>query len=291
MIATVVVDLFLFGLRYMVSFSLDRAYWPVTVLDFLREDKDYFRVITVDLFENMGMVHRESNMTGYGPNSLVWYRDYIDRSQGRKIDVPCALNFSPMFNLLNVKYVLMSPGYRANEKYFPLKVETPSMRVYLNGNFLPRTRLVHAMRIVPEKEVLGELLSPSFDPRGSVVLEDGDCPAPEGGAGAPGGEDARIESCSPNRVVVRARASGSAYLILADTWYPGWKAFVDGKEAKIYRANYVQRAVYLGPGEHTVEFTYFPFTFKIGLGISVAALCGVVFAARCYRGRPFSQVN
>lgn len=282
MIATVVVDLFLFGLRYTVSFSLKQAYWPEMVLDFLREERDPFRVLTVDLLENMGMVQHVSNMTGYGPNSVAWYRDYIDRSQGRKIDVPNALNFSPLFNLLNVKYVLMSRAYSANEGYFPLKVKTSSMRVYLNKRSLPRARLVHAMEIMPVEEILGELLSPSFDPQRSVILEDGDCPAPEEGVGAPASEDALIDSYSPNRVMVRAKTAANAYLILADTWYPGWRAFVDGKETEIYRANYVQRAVYLGPGEHVVEFVYFPLTFKIGLGISVAALCGVIIAAMRY---------
>lgn len=246
MILVVVVDLFVFGLRYMVSFPLQRAYWPGIVTDFLREDKDYYRVLTVGLSDNMGMVHHVSNVTGYGPNSVTWYLDYIDHSQGMKGYAAGTLNFSPLFNLMNVKYILMSHAYKANEKYFPLRVETPVMRVYLNERYLPRAYLVHDMKIIPEKEeIFRELLSPSFDPRTSAILEDADSPSPLSGPDIQKVEDARIESYAANRVVVRARASGNAYLILADTWYPGWKARVDGKETKIYRANYLQRAVYL----------------------------------------------
>jgi len=277
MILVVVVDLFVFGLRYMVSFPLQRAYWPRIVTDFLCEDKDYYRILTVDLFENMGMVHHVSNLTGYGPNSVTWYLDYIDQSQGMKEYTAGTLNFSPLFNLLNVKYILMSRAYRANEKYFPLKVKTPAMRVYFNEHFLPRAYLVHDMKIIPEKEeIFRELLSPSYDPRRSVILEDSDCPLAEDSPDVPGVEYARIESYSPNKVVVRAQVSGSAYLILADTWYPGWKALVDGRETKIYRANYIQRAVYLEPGAHAIEFVYSPASFKLGLGVSLATLAALI---------------
>jgi uncharacterized membrane protein YfhO len=53
-------------------------------------------------------------------------------------------------------------------------------------------------------------------------------------------------------------------LVLSDTFYPGWKAFVDGKEEKILRANYNFRAVPLTAGTHRVEFVYDPLSFKLG---------------------------
>jgi uncharacterized membrane protein YfhO len=53
-----------------------------------------------------------------------------------------------------------------------------------------------------------------------------------------------------------------------DSYFPGWTVTVDGKEEKILRANHYYRAVRLGPGEHTLEFDYFPEGFKEGLIIS-----------------------
>jgi uncharacterized membrane protein YfhO len=51
---------------------------------------------------------------------------------------------------------------------------------------------------------------------------------------------------------------------------------VDGKENKIYRANYVLRAVFVPSGKHTVEFKYDPWSFKIGAIISLLTLIVLV---------------
>ena len=54
---------------------------------------------------------------------------------------------------------------------------------------------------------------------------------------------------------MNVRTSQSGYLVLADTWYPGWKAQVDGLDASLLRANLMFRAVHLEAGEHVVRFT------------------------------------
>jgi len=276
----VVVDLFAFGLRYLVAYPLTRAYWPEKVVDFLRADKDYYRIFTTGgLLTNTGMAYRVSNVTGYNPNYIAWYKDYVDFSQGREETNLDYLSFSRLLHLLNVKYIILPRGYRPMGDLFTLKMEQQMLSVYLNKDSLPRAYLAHDMMIMREKEsILRELMSPFFDPLRSVILEDNSSPLPEGGAGPHKGEDARIVSYSPNYVAVRAKVLRSAYLIMADTYYPGWKALVDGKERKIYKANYIQRAVYLEPGEHTVEFVYFPLSFKVGLWISIAAFMGLVVA-------------
>ncbi|MCX6355127.1 MAG: YfhO family protein [Candidatus Aureabacteria bacterium] len=277
----VVVDLFAFGLRYLVACPLPSAYWPEKVVDFLRADKDYYRILTTGgLLTNAGMACRVSNVAGYNPNYIAWYKDYIDFSQGREETNLDYLSFSRLLHLLNVKYIMLPRGYRPTGDLFTLKMDQQEMSVYLNNDSLPRAHLAHDVMVMHEKEsILRELMSPFFDPLRSVILEDSSCPLLEDSAEPDKGEDARIVSYSPNYVALRTKALRSAYLIVADTYYPGWKALVDGKERKIYKANYIQRAVYLDPGEHTVEFVYFPLSFKVGLGISIAALIGVVVAA------------
>ncbi len=84
----------------------------------------------------------------------------------------------------------------------------------------------------------------------------------------------------PNYVEIEAVVGESKFLILSDTYYPGWKAHVDGKIDKIYRADYILRAVYLKPGKHIVKFTYDPFSFKIGMLISAVTCVAVVLAWR-----------
>jgi uncharacterized membrane protein YfhO len=71
-------------------------------------------------------------------------------------------------------------------------------------------------------------------------------------------------------------AAQNAFLVLSDTYFPGWKAYVDGKEERIYRANYAFRAIPIRAGAHKVEFTYKPLSFKLGAVITLLGILGCV---------------
>jgi len=68
------------------------------------------------------------------------------------------------------------------------------------------------------------------------------------------------------------------YLVLTDTFYPGWRAYVDGVETPIYQANYLFRAVPLNAGDHEVRFVYRPKSFAVGAALSLTFLLTVVSA-------------
>src|SRR5205814_7944695 len=71
------------------------------------------------------------------------------------------------------------------------------------------------------------------------------------------------------------------YLVLADTYYPGWVARVDGVEQPILRADYLFRAVAVRPGQQVVEFRYEPTSFRIGAatsGLTLLVLVALVAA-------------
>jgi uncharacterized membrane protein YfhO len=81
------------------------------------------------------------------------------------------------------------------------------------------------------------------------------------------------------------------FLVLSDTYYPGWQVFVDGEEAKIYQADYLFRAVPLKQGEHVVEFRYSPSSFRTGLAISLSCgivLCGLVVCGVLMHRQPWN---
>lgn len=77
---------------------------------------------------------------------------------------------------------------------------------------------------------------------------------------------------SNNRLTLSVDAKENSTLVLSDTYYPGWKAFIDGKEKKIYRYNYTFRAVPIEAGKHRIEFVYSPFSFKIGVAITLIGI-------------------
>ena len=86
----------------------------------------------------------------------------------------------------------------------------------------------------------------------------------------------RITDQQSDRTSLVADTSRPAMLVLADTYYPGWHVYVDGKESILYRADYLYRAVYVPEGNHTIEFVYAPRSVIIGGWISVATGSGVI---------------
>lgn len=83
---------------------------------------------------------------------------------------------------------------------------------------------------------------------------------------------ASITSYKPQEIIIHAKSNAAQMLFLSDNYYPGWKAYIDNKETKIYRANYTFRSVYLPKGKHAVILKYDPMSFKIGLTISVLSV-------------------
>jgi uncharacterized membrane protein YfhO len=85
-----------------------------------------------------------------------------------------------------------------------------------------------------------------------------------------------IISYEPERVIIETDLASEGYLILTDTRYPGWRAYVDGKESSIIRANLLFRVIRLSAGQHRVEFSYEPASVKVGAAISSATLLAIV---------------
>ncbi|MFN3690298.1 MAG: YfhO family protein, partial [Fimbriimonadales bacterium] len=67
-------------------------------------------------------------------------------------------------------------------------------------------------------------------------------------------------------------ASQPAWLLITDTWYPGWQATVNGESAPLLRANGAFRAVPIPTGEATVEMRYRPRSFQLGALLSAVSL-------------------
>jgi uncharacterized membrane protein YfhO len=80
----------------------------------------------------------------------------------------------------------------------------------------------------------------------------------------------RLISYEPNRAVFEIRGEREGYFILNDTYYPGWRAYLDGKEAKIFPF-YVFRCVSIPKGKHILVFLFRPFLYKLGLYVSLLA--------------------
>jgi uncharacterized membrane protein YfhO len=98
-----------------------------------------------------------------------------------------------------------------------------------------------------------------------------------GGAGEPG--EAEITDYEREKVVIRSTARRPALLVLTDSWFPGWKAELDGEEVPVERVDYLIRGVSVPPGTHTVEFSYEPASWRAGWIVSGIALLVILAAA------------
>ena len=87
---------------------------------------------------------------------------------------------------------------------------------------------------------------------------------------------ARIAEDRPHRVVIELPPDPAGLFVLHDTYYPGWKARVDGHERRIYRVNGAFRGVALAPEDRTVVFSFEPLSFRFGALVS--CFSAIVFA-------------
>jgi hypothetical protein len=98
----------------------------------------------------------------------------------------------------------------------------------------------------------------------------------------------RVVVDEPHRVELEVRALRPGYVVLTDTFYPGWRARVDGRSVPILRANGVHRAVATAAGTHRIAFLYRPAAPRLGFFLSLltlAACLGLVSAAIVSRPR------
>jgi hypothetical protein len=142
------------------------------------------------------------------------------------------------------------------------------IKIFRNTNVLPRAFMVpEAIGAKNEEQALAILENAEIDLKKIAVLEEReegvDFFSLKSGGTAWNGQ-AEIIGYHSIDVVINTTGSKEGFLVLTDLYYPGWKAYVDGNDEKILKANYLFRAIYLKGGEHLVKFKYDPWVFKIG---------------------------
>ncbi|MGE5304699.1 MAG: YfhO family protein [Alphaproteobacteria bacterium] len=193
-----------------------------------------------------------------------------------------------LLGALNVKY-LISFKPLAGEgvtliRRFP---EYPSW-LYKIDKPVPRVYVVNKSTVQKNSgKVLQQLGSSEFDPLREVILDRDAAFTPRHALTA----TARITRYQNQSVTIHASLNDVGILILADSYYPGWQAYVDGNEVPILKANHFFRAVVLPEGEHVVDFKYAPLSIRIGVFVSfltivlITAISIFLFVRRNGTGR------
>jgi hypothetical protein len=250
------------------------------------------------------MLHGLESLRGYNPLDHLRYKEYLQFITGedrplRPLDGPLTfpvisttpvtffpIKNRPLLDLLGTRY-LVAPvedartrdGWRrvcrddqpAGYDFIAGGVRgLPRYAVYENPRALPRAFVVpHAAPLPARPDVLPALAATNF--RDTVLLE-GYEPAADDEPSAATYRDAAVEQYRPNRVAVRVTGAAPGYLVLADVWYPGWTCTVDGAPTRLYRGDFLFRAVRVPAGEHEVVFAFAPRSYQVGRLVSAAAL-------------------
>ncbi len=275
------------------------------VVRFLKADRGLWRLTTFDphgrktFNANGPWLYDLQDIRGYDSIILKRYVAYLSAIQPQHelpfnriapITDPGALD-SPLLDALNVKYVVTEETI-ASPRY--TLIYEGEVRVYRNEGAMPRAWTLPLTATVFHRDPIAALRQ--FDPRFYVVV---DRPIPElerfGAPAVP--RPAAVTAYGINEVWIDVAVEEPSWLVLADTFFPGWVAYrrpIGGSERdeerlEIYAANGLFRAVALPPGRWTVRFRYSPLSVKLGffgtfIGGMAALFMGIVWAwGRLYR--------
>jgi hypothetical protein len=200
--------------------------------------------------------------------SLMAFLTGVDRTRHTVTIAPALSNVLRGFGVTH----LLSPQPIEGAS-LPLVAQFPDAYAYRIDK-ASRVRVVGSAEYVAnDTAAVRRLVDPGFDPDHAVILDD---VSPQENASAsdaatPAGRASIVEE-DARHLTVEADATRDGYLVLADTFYPGWSAAVDGAPAPIYRANLAIRAVPLARGRHQVRFEYEMPGFVRGAQVSLLGL-------------------
>ena len=277
--------------KYLPSVPNPKVYYAADdVVNFLKRDQSIYRVFPFQYEHDKDsylLYHNIQSAGGYIPNPIQRYQEFIGAGTSVMFTPLNLVQYPKFVDILNAKYII-APNLPEDISRYDVQVQRyinemkgylsrfnrafigQKYSVYLNDSVLPRAYIVADYQVLEEPEILDTLISPQFNPRQTVILEENP------GVPKPKEElplcEAKITNYSANKIICKTECPYSGFLVLIDNWHPDWQVFVDGEKSKLYQANYTFRAVYLTAGKHEIIFAYISPYFNLGKIISIAAL-------------------
>lgn len=238
---------------------------------------------------------------GYDPLYPRWYGEFIASSQDGHVakqfttqtrsDATIAPGFGKdqfmkntnrlrVLNSVGVKYILDRTENESTTTTFPkntfsLVYDKDDWKIYQNLTSAPRVTLLSNYAVYSSKEEFEKFFfDATFDPAKTVLLDE---QIPFHSANNQERGNVEVLAYEPNMIRLRTSTAANRIVFISDTFYPGWKAFIDGQSEKIYRANYAFRAFPVPAGTHLITMVYDPDTLRWGWYIS--SLSVVLFVA------------
>lgn len=272
-IAILLVDLVIIDVKFInpkPAQRLEENFQPDATIAYLKQQPGLFRVFPIyNLFmDNTYAYHGLQSVGGYSPAKLKIYQTMLDSCMYKGPDQSFPLNMN-IVNMLNVKYLVLEG--QLPEGRFQLANADPARRrfTYLNPSASPRAFFVKEISVAQiQTEVFAILNSSQFNAGTMAVVEK---PLPQE-ISKPDSASAEITEYQSRSITIKAYTSSPALLVLSEVYYPaGWKAYIDGNEAEIFKTNYILRSVVVPAGNHDIRFKFDPPMYSAGWNLSRAA--------------------
>jgi len=239
----------------------------------LADTDPHFRVLnlTTSTFNDSRTSYYLKSIGGYSAAKLRRYQDIIDEYLSKaNLDV---------VSMLNGKYIITE-----GEDGKPTPMRNPAAL----GNAWYVTELVHARDAGEECSALGKV-----DLATTMVIGNDFKQYADGFRPAAEGSSIKLTSYAPDVLTFKSQSSANGTVVFSEIYYPyGWKAYIDGKPADIFRANYLLRAMNIPAGNHDIRMEFRPDSVRKGNAIATvfivimyATVLGVIAGALIRRGR------
>jgi len=253
-------DLLRFGQKFLPFTQASYLFPQTKVLTYLQQHAGLYRIMETDsriLPPNFSVMYHVQSVDGYDPLYLKRYGAFIAAIERNSSDISSPFGFNriitpkninnPLVNLLGVKYVLSLTDI--DNAQFRKVFEEGETKVYENSAVLPRVFFVQTVsQVSSDQEAITQMFNPLFNQTTQAVVEG----ALAKKTFSPG--NITVTSYTENSTVLRTQNSGDGFLVLTDSFYPTWHAFVDGKETPILITDFTFRGVEVLKGNHTVVF-------------------------------------
>jgi Bacterial membrane protein YfhO len=236
-----------------------------------QNDKSPYRIINIKQDGSLGSVSQSSNYNAYFfEQDFYGYSAIKPRTYQDYMDVVGYAN-PTLWRMLNVKYIITDQ--KMPESDFKEIYSGNKTYVYDYLDALPRAYLVDSVAVDNPLDILKMVKNNEFDPQKVAFVKDENLKVDKPGPSA----HADITDYKDEYISINVDATGNNFLFLGGTYYPhGWKAYIDGKQTKIYDTNHGFRGIVVPKGNHKVEFIYSPMVFYVGKYLSLI-LSSLVF--------------
>lgn len=268
LLALTIFDLFRFGWKFTPFTGISYFFPETEITTLLKQQDKPFRVMVVDdraLPPNTLSYYGIESVSGYDPIHSERYEEFIasmERGNGNitppfgfeRIMTPKNYN-SPLFSLLNVKYVVSIDSIQ--DPRFELLHEEGQTKLYKNTNVDKRVYLASSVIEGKNKQkIIDALHSPDYEPGKSAIVET-NLPVSD----IPLGESEMVEilSYASDSIRIITKTLDNRLLVIGNMFDSGWEATVDGKKTIMYRTNYLFQGIIVPTGEHRVRVSYSPF--------------------------------